>query len=92
MGCRPGVEYYDEGVTTLAGHVYRWRCLVNNGCNDLMYIIKEGEEYIRMANWAFAENARLGYRGYVKNKEQLWEMVIVFSRIVIHYNDGIKIL
>lgn len=45
-----------------------------------------------MANWVFAENARLGYRGYVKNKEQLWEMVIVFSRIVMHYNDGIKIL
>ena len=45
-----------------------------------------------MANWAFAENARLGYRGYAKNKEQLWEMVIFFSRIVIHYNDGIKIL
>ena len=71
MGCRPGVEDYDEGVTTLAGHVYCWRCLVNSGCNDLMYIIKEGEEYIRMVNWAFAENARLGYRGYAKNKEQL---------------------
>ena len=65
---------------------------MNSGCHDLKYIIKEGEESIRMANWAFAENARLGYRGYAKNKEQLWGMVIFFSRIVIHYNDGIKIL
>ena len=58
----------------------------------MKHTVKVGEEYIRMANWAFAENDRLGYRGYAKNKEQLWEMVIVFSRIVIHYNDGIKIL
>lgn len=92
MGCRLGVEDYDEGVTRMAGHVYRMLCLVNNGCHDLMYVIKEGEEYIRMANWVFAENAKMGYLGYAKNKEQLWEMVIVFSRIVMHYNDGIKIL
>ena len=45
-----------------------------------------------MANWAFAENVWMGYWGYAKNKEQLREMVIFFSRIVIHYNDGIKIL
>ncbi len=76
----------------MAGHVYCWRCLVNSGCHDLKYIIKEGVEYIRMANWVFAENAKMGYLGKAKNKEQLWGMVIVFSRIVIHYNDGIKIL
>jgi len=71
MGCRPSGEDYDEGAMRMAGHVYCWRCMVNSGCNDLKYIIKEGEESIRMANWAFTENARLGYRGYVKNKEQL---------------------